>query len=218
MSRTSPTWCIVIGVVLATLAGGCQSAYYGAWEAFGVHKRDILVDRVQDAKEDQEAAKEEFRDALKAFTAVTNYDGGGLQQLYNTLSDEMDDCESRAGRVRDRIASVDDVANDLFDEWSGELEQYSSDDLRRRSEQQLRATRAKYDKLYDAMKRAESRMEPVLVTFRDHVMFLKHNLNAQAIASLEGEASTLETEVGRLIAEMEDAIAEANSFIDSMAT
>ena len=32
---------------------GCQSAYYSAMESVGVHKRDILVDRVEETKESQ---------------------------------------------------------------------------------------------------------------------------------------------------------------------
>ena len=38
------------------------------------------------------------------------------------------------------------------------------------------------------MRLAESRIEPVLKSFRDQVLFLKHNLNAKAIASLRGGA------------------------------
>lgn len=60
-------------------------------------------------------------------------------------------------------------------------------------------------------------MEPVLSSFRDHVLYLKHNLNAQAIASLQGELGGIESDVGRLIAEMERSIAEAQSFINDMA-
>jgi len=33
---------------------------------------------------------------------------------------------------------------------------------------------------------------------------LKHNLNAQAIASLQGELTNMETEIGTLIREMEN--------------
>ena len=55
------------GILLLT---GCESAYYGAWEKVGVHKRDILVDRVEDAAEAQEDAKEEFKSALEKFSSV----------------------------------------------------------------------------------------------------------------------------------------------------
>ena len=36
---------------------GCQSAYYSAMESVGVHKRDILVDRVENEESQQESQK-----------------------------------------------------------------------------------------------------------------------------------------------------------------
>jgi hypothetical protein len=66
------------------------------------------------------------------------------------------------------------------------------------------------------MKSAESKIEPILVVFKDQVMFLKHNLNAQAIASLETELGSIKTDVSNLIAAMEKSINEANVFIKTM--
>jgi len=67
------------------------------------------------------------------------------------------------------------------------------------------------------MKRAEKKMEPVLSAFRDQVLFLKHNLNAKAIASLQTELVSVEAEVNSLIRDMETSIKEANAFISAMA-
>lgn len=54
----------LLAVAACVALSGCQSAYYGAWEKLGVEKRDILVDRVENAKESQEEAQEQFADAL----------------------------------------------------------------------------------------------------------------------------------------------------------
>jgi hypothetical protein len=118
--------------------------------------------------------------------------------------------------VSDRIASIESVAKDLFREWEKELDQYSNADLRRSSEKKLDETKARYEDLIGAMKKAEGKMEPVLTAFRDQVLFLKHNLNAQAVASLQGEVTNLESEIGALVRDMEAAIAEADSFIKQM--
>ena len=45
---------------------------------------------------------------------------------------------------------------------------------------------------------------------------LKHNLNAQALASLQNELVAVETDIAGLIKEMETSIAEANAFIEAM--
>mgnify|MGYP003898698293 CR=1 FL=1 len=53
------------------------------------------------------------------------------------------------------------------------------------AERELDLTRRRYDDLMRVMRRAADRMDPVLATFRDQVLFLKHNLNAQAVGSLD---------------------------------
>src|SRR5688500_11571548 len=58
---------------------GCKSANYAFWDKFGYEKRDILVSRVEDAKVDQEKAKEQFKTTLQRFQELTNFQGGELE-------------------------------------------------------------------------------------------------------------------------------------------
>ena len=193
-----------------------DSAYYRTMEFFGQEKRDILVNRVDDARDSQEEAKEQFASALDRFRSIMQFDGGDLEEIYDRLSAEKERSDRRAADVKERIDEVEDVATALFEEWQQELQQYGDASLRRASEDQLRQTQNEYGKMIRAMQRAESKMEPVLVAFNDQVLFLKHNLNARAIASLENTAAELQSDVNNLIAEMEASIDEANRFIDSM--
>jgi ElaB/YqjD/DUF883 family membrane-anchored ribosome-binding protein len=203
-------------IPLLLLFGGCTSVQYSAMEKVGVYKRDILVDRVEDAQEAQQAAKQEVTSAYEQFTALVKVDGGDLEKTYKRLQSAVDDTQESVAEVDDRIEAIEQVAEDLFDEWRDELDQYSSASLRRSSEQKLRDTRIRYQRMLDSMKRARSRIDPVLHVFQDHVLFLKHNLNARALASLKGEVSSIEGKVDQLISEMEAAIAEADRFIQTM--
>jgi hypothetical protein len=204
----------VLGV-LAVLAG-CKSTYYSTMEKFGYHKRDLLVDRVQDARNAQEQAKEQFQSALEQFTAVVGYEGGELEKTYKRLKTEFERSEEKAQAVHKRIGDVQDVAKALFREWQTELDDYTNANLKNLSQQRLEQTQERYARLIEAMQRAESRIDPVLAAFRDQVLFLKHNLNAQAIASLEDELVTVRTDVSTLLKAMEASISEANDFIKAM--
>ena len=51
---------IVTGAILLV---GCSSAYYGTMEKLGYHKRDLMVNRVESARDAQEDAKEQFESA-----------------------------------------------------------------------------------------------------------------------------------------------------------
>ncbi|MBN2644843.1 MAG: DUF2959 domain-containing protein [Desulfuromonadaceae bacterium] len=201
------------GLALLFCLAGCQSAYFAAMEKVGIHKRDILIDRVEDARESQQEAKEEFQSALEAFAALTGFDGGELEDRYNELKEVLERSEDKADEVHERINAVEDVAEALFEEWAAELEEYNSPSLRRSSEQQLRDTRNRCDALVRSMRRAEEKITPVLTPLRDQVLYLKHNLNARAVSALRNELRSVETDVASLIKDLEQAVAEADRFI-----
>lgn len=212
----SGKYLLAILMLVAFTTTGCSRAYYNVMEKFGKEKRDILVDRVSDARESQEEAKEQFRSALEEFRSVVSVDGGELAEKYDRLSRAYERSEKRAEEVGDRIDKIEDVAEALFDEWEDELDEYENSSLRRRSERKLDETRSQYEGLIRAMRRAEDRMEPVLEAFQDQVLYLKHNLNAAAIASLDEEYTQLEDDIDELIVEMESSIREADAFIQRM--
>lgn len=207
--------CLTVAVAVATCIG-CQGVYYNTLERFGYQKRELLVSRVKKARNEQERAKEQFESALEEFASVLEFDGGKLEKVYNRLNDSLARSEERAEAVHERVDAVESVANALFREWEDELDDFSSEELRRASARQLDETRRRYEQLIQAMRKAESKLEPVLSPMRDQVLFLKHNLNARAIASIQNEVESIEFEVGALIEDMEKAIAEADAFINEM--
>ncbi|EOC1765810.1 DUF2959 domain-containing protein [Vibrio sp. LQ2] len=192
---------------------GCQSAYYSALEKVGYHKRDIMVDRVEAAQESQKDAQQELTSALEALSAFTQFDGGELESAYERINDQYQQSEAAAADVHERIAAIEDVADALFEEWQGELALYTSSKLRRASEQKLNTTKASYQTMLKAMKRAEQKMTPVLNTLRDNTLYLKHNLNASAVGSLQGEFATLEQDIRTAITQMNAAIKESDQFL-----
>jgi len=206
----------IILVSLLILLAGCQSAYYAAWEKVGVEKRDILIDRVEDAKKSQEDAQQQFSSALDEFSQLINFNGGKLQDVYSQLKDQFEASENSAASVTVRIDKVESVAEALFDEWQEELEKYTNKTLKRDSQRKLKDTQRRYQSLLSAMRKAESKMDPVLSALRDNVLYLKHNLNASAVGALQGEFSGIKKEINQLVSEMNKAIAESNSFIFSI--
>lgn len=181
-----------------------------------MYKRDLLKKRVIAARDDQQAASEQFKDALTRLKELYNFQGGDLEKAYTSINREYERSVARANDVHKRVKDVETVAGDLFVEWENEIKQISSPNLRASSQEQLRDTRQRYDELHAALKRAEQSMDPVLVKFHDYVLVLKHNLNAAAIASLKGETTDIQNEISKLIQDMNAAIARADTFINSM--
>ena len=210
--------CVVLGllVVACGVSAGCDRLYYGTMKKFGVEKRDILIGRVRDARKAQQEAQEEFKTALERFRDVIEVEGGTLEKKYDQLNGQVERAERRAREVHDRIESVEDVSDDLFNEWRKELGQYTDRGMRAQSERELQATRKRTEALITAMRRSEKRIDPVLRPLRDRVLFLKHNLNAKALGALTSELSAVEGNVDTLIAELQKAIAEADAYLVEM--
>ena len=220
MIRNRHTAVLVFGlsILVVPFFGGCASTSIALRESFGTPKREQLVDRVDETRDAQESAKEQFASTLDELKSLSAYEPGELDGAYNRLKSQLDRAETRAGKVSGKIKSVDRVANALFAEWESELSEFSTESLRNASARQLDDTKSRFGDVLYAMRKAESKMSPVLAAFNDQVLFLKHNLNARAIASLDSTLLELETEIGALIADMEASIAEANAFIDDMST
>ena len=195
------------------LVNGCRTTYYAAWEKVGVYKRDLLKKQVAAARDDQKAASEQFKDALTKLKEIYRFEGGALEKAYLALQKDQQRAVEKAASVRDRIREVETVAADLFAEWEKEIGEISTPSLQSASRSQLQETRRRFDSMHAALKQAERSMDSVLTQLKDYVLYLKHNLNAQAIASLKGESANIQTEITRLIAEMNASIAKADEFI-----
>jgi hypothetical protein len=194
----------------------CSSAYYSAMEKVGIHKRDIMVDRVVEAKESQEDAQKQFKSALEELSSIINFNGGELEERYQAIEARYEASKQSADEVSHRIEKIESVAEALFDEWQEEIEQISNTTYKRQSSIKLKETQSRYQTLIKAMHKAESKMQPVLTALKDNTLFLKHNLNAKAIGALQGEVKSIKQDIDILVKEMNSAIKQSQQFIDML--
>ncbi len=207
---------LILPALLVAIFASCQSAYYATMEKLGVDKREIMVDRVESARDGQIEAKEQIQTTFEAFKELTQFSGGDLEEVYDRLKGEYEDAEDRAGSVSGRIAKVEDVAGALFDEWETEIGTITSEKMRAQSSRLRSEAMDRYEGMVRSMHASENKMIPVLAAFSDHVTLLKHNLNAEAISGLEGTAVEIEGNVADLIQSMQESIDEADSFLGRM--
>lgn len=209
---------LLISILLLSLTacGTTQNIKYSVLEKAGIHKRDILVDRIQKTSEVQEEAKQDFKSAYEHLSELVDVNDAGLESQYKKLQKAVDVSESRSDELKSRIGSVDSVATDLFSEWRQELEQYTNVNLRRTSENNLKMTEQRYAVIYRQMQNSYARVQPVLQVLQDNTLYLRHNLNARAVSGISSEVLSVEDKVEQLIAQMEKSINESKQFINSM--
>ena len=203
-------------VIFCVALTACTQLYYKAQEKIGNEKRDILVDRIKKGREDQEKAKEQYKSTLEAFQAATGFKGGRTEEVYKKLKKEYDEAADRTKKVSDRIDSIEQVSGDMFSEWEKELSGMGNADLRAKSNGLLKVTRRRYTDLIRKMKVVEAKAKPVLKAFEDQVLYVKHNLNSEAIISLKTNVVKMDADVQTLIRDIEISTKEADAFIASL--
>lgn len=216
MKSLSQRQFLVVAVAGFCILTSCDKLYYSSMKKIGKEKRDILAGRIADGKKDQEKAKEQIKTTMEAFQELTGFNGGDLEKVYKKLNNEYERSEARAKDVSDRVDSIDKVASDLFAEWNTEIASISDRQLKVQSQQLLRETQQKHRLLMTKMHEVESRMKPVLQKFHDKVTFLKHNLNARAIASLKDTTVQINSDVTSLVNQIDLSVKEADEFIKTL--
>ncbi len=195
-----------------------RNVYYTAKESVGEHKRDIVVYKVEQACTSLQETRNEFEDALGKFRSLVNVNEASLDHKYNLLNRQYQFCQAKSDSVSERIQAIEDVSRALFAEWESELDEYTDRNLRNNSKQQLKTARQNYARLMKTMKLAEARIHPVLLAFKDQVLYLKHNLNARAISALQHEFIEIGFDISQLIQAMELTILEASQFVSLLSS
>lgn len=215
---------IYVLLTICLILAGCQSSIqsasnklkYSAYELVGVEKRDLFKKEINNTKESQEKAEESFKDALEKLVTLTKSEHKKPEREYRRLESAYEKADERAKEVKNRIAKVDQIANDLFKEWSEEIKSMSSKNLKKQSEKSLSESRERYKGLHESLKRSERKMDPVLSKMRDHTLFAKHNLNAKALTGLKKEAADIQGDIDVLLGDIQKSIKDADEFIKKL--
>lgn len=198
---------------MSTVNKAVRDTKYSALEMFGLQKRDLLKKEVKNARDEQKEANEQYKDALDKLKKLYKIENGKFDSAYEKLSDSYEDAKKQSAEVSSSIQKVETIAGDLFLEWEGEIKEISTPELKVRSVQSLNQTKKKYSEMIQVLKAAEKQIPPVLEKLHDHVLYIKHKLNAVAIGALQGESGRIQMQIEKLMADMDRAVKAADQFI-----
>lgn len=206
----------IAGILLLVPLTSCTSVYYAAMHKIGKDKRDILVNRIAEAKTDEESTGRQLKTTLEAFQQLTGEEDSKLQHAYDRLNTEFEKAQGRANALDAKIDSIQQVGSDLFVEWRKEIAQIQDPALKSRSRVLLQTAQVKQADYLRGMRKTTARIKPVLQSFQDQVLFLKHNLNARAVGSLKQTSSQMNSQVADLIMSIEGSKTEADQLISTL--
>jgi len=213
VSTSGKVFLVVAGMALSA----CQSGRYtSSLSLEGADDQHDLAERVTTTIDAHKHAQEAFDAAYVLIAKFTQARTEVNQALYNELLDQVDECASGCDRIAANNVRLDDDAAQMFMNWNIELDQFSSLQLRTRSEERMQSVKGRFDVLSSRLHDTHARMETALVGLKDYVLFFNHNLNTRSASGLDFENESLAQEIRALNAEVEGARFQGNDFIDAL--
>lgn len=195
----------------------CQSSRYtSSLSLEGADDQHDLSRQVVTTVEAHKAGQEAFDSAYTLITKFTKSQAEVNQDLYDELLTQVDTCASKCDKIASSNARLEEDAAALFMSWGAELDQFSSAQLRMRSEERMQNVQGRFDVLSSRLRDTHARMESALVGLKDYVLFFNHNLNARSASGLDFENESLAKEIRALGAEVDGARSQGNDFIQAL--
>ncbi len=204
-------------IVSLTMLTSCSTVYYNFWETFGQEKRDILKSNLVSVKNEQVEAQEDFKSTLDKIRATYNFTGAQeLENYYDDIADDLADSREQATGLKTRIRRIEQIGDDLFAEWKSEAEQIGNKDLRRDSLAKREQSLKKFNTMLVSLNHSEKSLDPVLVRLNDHVLYVKHQLNAKVMGAFQIETNSIKAGIAKLIVDLEKSTQATADFISQI--
>jgi phosphoenolpyruvate-protein kinase (PTS system EI component) len=217
MKRYSHVRAVAAALVLASLPA-CSFVNNMIRGKTGPADVDDLVAAVEKVNKELDLSKATMLAAVQKLQGATAPDfQGDAVKAHKELVAAVEDSEDQAEDLRKGIEKMQAAAVPVFDQWTKDLEAYSNPEMRQRSQARLSAARERYDSVLAAVEPLLVEYETVNQSLRDHVLFLKHDMNPAALATIQDDVRRVAKDAAGLDGRFNSGRAAATAYIESTA-
>jgi hypothetical protein len=202
--------------VFASLAFVAATTVGVAAQDEGVKQIQELIKTAKAEVQSIDTAKLQLQKTMDAYNAVMAPEVKDRRDAYKQLQKEMANTDKRRADVSTRSTKMNAEADKLFKSWEESTARIQSPDLRKRSEDRLKKTQDRFAELRQTGQNASSQYESFMKTMQDQVVYLGHDLNPGAVASLKPDADKLNTRAQDLYAVIDKITTAANTNISKL--
>lgn len=182
----------------------------------GVNQTETLIKKGEQTVKAVAEAKEQLEKTLASYNTIVDGKAADPKAAYKDLGKAVKDSEDRVADVTRRKEEMDAEAGKLFASWKTSADAITSAELKKKSEERLDATQARYGKIATAGKDARGEYDAFLKNLKDQITFMGHDLNPAALASLKPDAEKLNDHAKKMFVKIDGTSAAANASIDGM--
>lgn len=189
----------------------------GAWAEEDGHKRaDKVIKRVERVMKEMTDARHGIEKALEAYGAMLQNDVDNRRSTYKDLITAVERSHKRQKEMEKRVKEMAKEALNFFKAWKKSLKNIQSKELVRRSRERLDDSRGRYDEMLAAWRQAADQFKVVTGNLSDQLLYLGHELNADAAGSLREDKAKLDGMANTLFDQVDDFASIASEYIGSL--
>ena len=199
--RNTPNKLLLMFVVVLLLAAGVGSPA----SAQSANKQiDKLIDRAGDMVSAMRAARLQIGTTVDDYNTIIDGKAEENRAAYKQLQKSLKKSEKSAAAVGEQAEKMDLAASEYFASWEASLSEFTSDEMRARSEERMKETRQRYDGILQAGREAGDAFRPFVTLLKDQIVFLGHDLNPAAIEDLQDEAEKLNSQAEEVFSKVDE--------------
>ncbi len=206
---------IALALPALMLIGGCTTT---TEKSQSLQRIDDLLAQVERVQVESLVGKEKARAAIDQLdTLVAPEFAGDPAQVYAQLLSAIEASEAQDRTLASAIAPLSATAEQMFMQWTADLEAFGNSRMRERSHMRLEETRARYQTVLNASNSAHVSYEAFNADLRDHALFLGHDFNSTALSSLKADVLALKERSNELDARFDASAAAAKAYVEAAA-
>jgi hypothetical protein len=203
---------VILGVSLA--AAGCASS---SSKTEGQKQAESLGKNLTRCTDALSTLDTDLRTVLAEHEAVVHNKDGDFAGHFQKFSKGLDKLTKSRELARTRYDEVNSAAGTYFATWKSTSEQFSSEDLKKKSEKLLAKMQSEFGEIWEGRADATIQYEALLAVLKDHQLFWSSALNATSAAEMARDDKKIRTASDKVFAAIAEATAAASEFNDTIA-
>jgi phosphoenolpyruvate-protein kinase (PTS system EI component) len=200
---------VVLGAVFLV---GCES---GATS--GQKNVDNLTKSINKLGDGIKKGRTELEAMLTAYQQVINNQDGDLLTPFKTFHSGLDKVEKARANIQKVGTEAEIAADAFFAHWQQDLQKFQSDDMKKRSQDRLDQTKARFKEIDKTSDEARAAYQPLIATLKDHDLYLSNDLNQEAVKTLTKDAKDIKMNGDTLFKLIDDVLARIDKYNEVVA-
>jgi len=207
---------LIAFVAPCAFLSGCS--LFGGEEKSTLNEVDVLFSSIETVQVESTVSKERSRAALELLETLARPDfAGNAPQTYSSFVAAIDASEKQAAKLSESVEPMKESAEEVFQQWTKDLEAIGNTRLRAQSHVRMEETRARYEAVLTAAATAQVTYDAFNADLHDHALFLGHDFNRSAVSAIASEVAALAERSKDLDQRLDACDAAARRYVEAAA-